>query len=449
MPVTVAIVGAGPSGFYAAAALVKSGLDCSVHFIEALPTPFGLIRGGVAPDHQSTKGVARAFAKTAGHERIGYFGNVRLGQDVSLPELRDIFDAVVIALGAPMDRELAVPGGDKAGAFGAAAFVGWYNGHPDFIDLNPDLNVERVCVIGNGNVALDVARVLAKTPDEMASSDLPDYAAAAIHRAPIREIVLIGRRGPAEAKFTNKELSELNDLAACVPLADAADLPDVVPSNLSGRAQRLAEKNLETFRLFSKRAADERPKALRFQFYAKPVEVLGADRVEGLRLERTEVRLGRAVGTGETFDIPCGLIVSAIGYRMAPVKGLPIDPDSQVVHNRDGRVEPGLYVVGWAKRGPTGVIGSNKVDGDLVADQIAEDLGDGGKPGAPALEALLRRRGVTWVTFDDWLRIEAAEIAAAPPGAPRRKLIRIKDMLAVLGQDADDAQPRVTERRTL
>ena len=436
MPVTIAIVGAGPSGFYTAAALIKSGLDCRIDFVEALPTPFGLIRGGVAPDHQSTKGVSRAFAKTAGHERIGYFGNVRLGQDIGMAELRGIYDAVVLALGAPMDRKLDIPGGDKPGAFGAAAFVGWYNGHPDFVDLNPDLNVERVCVIGNGNVALDVARVLVKTPQEMAASDLPGYAAKAIHGAPIREVVVIGRRGPVQAKFTNKELSELNGLSNCVPLADAKDLPDEVSGKMSDRARRLAEKNLQTFRVFAAREAAQKPKTLRFMFLAKPLEVLGKERVEGLRLERTRLSDGQAIGTGDKVEIPCGLIVSAIGYRMAPHKGLPIDSETGVVRHRDGRVEPGLYAVGWAKRGPTGVIGTNKSDGDLVAAQIEADLGAGGKPGAPALEALLRARQVRWVSFEDWQRIEAAEIDAAPPGAPRRKLIRIKDMLALLEQSA-------------
>ena len=442
MPVTIAIVGAGPSGFYTAAALIKSGLDCRIDFLEALPTPFGLIRGGVAPDHQSTKGVSRAFAKTAAHERIAYFGNVRLGTDVSIAELREIYDAVVLALGAPMDRELAVPGGDRPGAVGAAAFVGWYNGHPDYVELNPDLNVERVCVVGNGNVALDVARVLAKTPEEMASSDLPGYAAKAIHGAPIREIVMIGRRGPVQAKFTNKELSELNDLSNCVPIADAAEMPEAVEGKMSDRARRLAEKNLVTFRGFAARDPAEKRKVLRFLFFAKPKAVLGAERVEGLRLERTRIKEGRAVGTGETLDIPCGLIVSAIGYRMAPLKGVPMDSARDVVRNREGRVGPGLYVVGWAMRGPTGVIGSNKSDGDLVAGHIAADLGTGGKPGSPALEALLEARNVRWVSFDDWQRIDAAEIAAAPDGAPRRKLIRIKDMLEILGQDAGTGSGR-------
>lgn len=440
MPVTIAIVGAGPSGFYTAAALLKAGLDCRIDFIEALPTPFGLIRGGVAPDHQSTKGVSRAFAKTAVHERISYFGNIRVGRDVSLAELRGIYDAVVLALGAAMDQELAIPGGCKPGVFGAAAFVGWYNGHPDYVDLDPDLDAERVCVIGNGNVALDVARVLVKTPEEMASSDLPGYAAEAIHAAPIREVVVIGRRGPMQAKFTNKELSEFNDLSDCAAVTDAADLPDRVTGDLSGRARRLAEKNLETFRGFARRDPAEAGKVVRFRFFAKPAEVLGAERVEGLRLERTRLERGRAVGTGETFDISCGLIVSAIGYRMAPLKGIPIDPDTGVVRNRDGRVEPGLYVVGWAMRGSTGVIGSNKSDGDLVAAHIAKDIPAGRKQGRRALEALLTDRGARWISFEDWRRIDAAETAAAPPGAPRRKLTRIKDMLAVLRHDSKLSQ---------
>ncbi len=444
MPLSIAIIGAGPGGFYTASALIKSHPDCRIDFIEALPTPFGLIRGGVAPDHQSTKAVSRAFAKTAGHEGVAYFGNVRLGQDVSVAELRDTYDAVVLALGAPMDRELEIPGGDKPGAFGAAAFVGWYNGHPDFVDLNPDMNVERVCMIGNGNVALDIARVLVKTPAEMATSDLPDYAAKAIHGAPIREVTIVGRRGPAQAKFTNKELSELKDMANCVPLVAPGDLtkdlPDGPNNQMSERDRRLAKKNLATFRDFARRDPTDRRKRLRFQFYAKPVEALGDARIEGLRLERTRLQNGRAIGTGEFFEIPCGLVVSAIGYRMVPIKGVPIDAETGVVRNRCGRVGPGFYAAGWAKRGPTGVIGTNKGDGDAVAALIAQDAGPGGKPGREALEALLRARGVRWVSFQDWQRIEAAEIAAAEPGAPRRKLIRIKDMLAVLGQDSAESQ---------
>jgi len=442
MPLNVAIVGAGPSGFYTAAALLKLVPDVHIDIIEALPSPYGLIRGGVAPDHQSTKAVARAFERTAGTPQVAYFGNVALGRDVSLDELREIYDAVVLAMGAPLDRRLDIPGGDKPGAYGAAAFVGWYNGHPDYSDLNPDLNTRSVCVIGNGNVALDIARVLVKTPREMASSDLPEAVARVIHSAPIRDVYVIGRRGPAEAKFTNKELSELGALEACVPVVDAAQLPASVPEEdgLPERERRRREKNLATFRSFAARRPEDekdKPRRLHFIFYARPVEVLGGDRVEGLRLERTRVEGGRAVGTGETFDIPCGLIVSAIGYRMPAIAGLPIDPDTGVIRNSDGRVEKGVYTVGWARRGPTGVIGTNKSDGDIVARHIVEDVGQGGKPGRAALEALLREHGVHWVSFADWQRIDAAEVAAAPPGAPRRKLIRIKDMLNIL--DKDDA----------
>jgi len=440
MSVAVAIVGAGPSGFYTAAALLKSGLDCRVDIIEALPTPYGLIRGGVAPDHQSTKAVMRAFAKTAQHERVAYFGNVALGRDVSLAELRAAYDAVVLAVGAPRDRALDIPGADKAGVFGAAAFVGWYNGHPDFVDLNPDLGVRGVAVIGNGNVALDIARVLVKTPAEMAASDLPDHAARAIHGAPIRDVYVIGRRGPAQAKFTNKELSELGTLEDCVPLVDPAQLPASAAADMDDRDRRRAEKNLATLRTFAARRADEKRKRLHFLFYAKPVEVLGRARVEGLRLERTRLEGGRAVGTGEMMEIPCGLLVPAIGYRMDPLEGVPMDPETGVVRHDGGRVARGLYVVGWAKRGPSGVIGTNKADGDAAAALIAADVGAGGRPGRPALEALLRERAVRRVGFADWLRIEAAEAAAASPPAPRRKLIRIKDMLAVLGQSGGSSR---------
>ena len=432
MPVSIAIVGAGPSGFYTAEALARAELDARIDIVEALPTPYGLIRFGVAPDHEKTKGVWRAFEKTALRDSVAYFGNVEIGGDLSLDELRGLYDAVVVAIGAPLDRRLEIPGGDLPGVFGSAEFVGWYNGHPDFRDLDPDLNVESVAVIGNGNVAIDVARVLAKTPAEMAASDLPDYAGEAIDRAPIRDIHLLGRRGPLEAKWTNVELREMGKLENARPLVDPAQLPDAVAGDALDRAGRLQQKNLDTLKSFLEVPAEGRAKTVHFRFFASPVEVLGGERVEALRLERTRVEEGRAVGTGETFDLPCGLVVASIGYRSKPVPGLPFDEARGRVVNDDGRVGPGLYAVGWAKRGPSGVIGTNKPDGDLAARQIAADFPRGEKPGRAALESLLSERGLRRIDFDDWKTIEAAEIAAAPAGAPRKKLIRVKDMIEVL-----------------
>jgi len=432
MPVTIAIVGAGPSGFYAAEALAKSASDCRIDIIERLPAPYGLIRYGVAPDHEKTKNVTRSFDRTAGHERVGYYGNVEIGRDLTLDELRGLYDAVVIATGAPLDRALGVPGDDKIGVFGAAAFVGWYNGHPDFRDLAPDLSIGSVAIIGNGNVALDVARILAKTPEELATTDLPDYAVAALRAASVAELHVFGRRGPVEAKWANVELREMGGLADCLPVIDPAQLPERIVYDLSERDRRLREKNLATLRDFAGVEAGTRRKRLYFSFYAKPLEVLGGERVEALRLERTRVEAGRAVGTGETFEVPCGLVVSSIGYCAEPIEGLPFDEGAGAVINRDGRVAEGLYVIGWAKRGPIGVISSNKPDGVTLARQIAGDFGPGKKPGGPALEKLLAGRGARWIGFADWKTIDAAEVATAPPGAPRRKLIRVDDMLAVL-----------------
>ncbi|MDH3594938.1 MAG: FAD-dependent oxidoreductase [Rhodospirillales bacterium] len=432
MPVTIAIVGAGPSGFYAAEALARSGIDCRVDIIERLPAPYGLIRYGVAPDHEKTRKVTRSFDRTAGHERVGYHGNVELGRDLTLEELRGLYDAVVIATGAPLDRPLEIPGADKSGVYGAAAFVGWYNGHPDFRDLDPRLDSPGVAIIGNGNVALDVARILAKTPQELSSTDLPDYAAEALRRAPIAELYLFGRRGPVQAKWANVELREMGHLADCLPVVDPAQLPESIADGLSERDRRLQEKNLATLRGFAALEAGKRRKRVCFSFYAKPLEVLGGGRVEALRLERTRVEAGRAVGTGETFEVPCGLVVSSIGYCAEPIEGLPFDEGAGAVINRDGRVAEGLYVIGWAKRGPIGVISSNKPDGVTLARQIAGDFGPGKKPGGPALEKLLAGRGARWIGFADWKTIDAAEVATAPPGAPRRKLIRVDDMLAVL-----------------
>jgi ferredoxin--NADP+ reductase len=341
-PVSIAIVGAGPGGFYSAAAILKSGVAVAVDLIDALPTPFGLIRGGVAPDHQSTKGVWRAFARTAEQPQVRFYGNVKVGRDLSVAELRERYDAVVLATGMPLDRKLAIPGAEQAGVYGAAAFVGWYNGHPEFRDLDPDLETQAVCVIGNGNVAIDVARVLAKTPAEMATSDLADHAAEAIHAAPIRDIYVIGRRGPAQAKFTNKELSEMGELADCSALIDPAQLSEAVSGEMSDRDRRMREKNLATLRNFAVTPDPARHKRLHFVFFAKPEAILGEARCQGLRLERTRLEDDRAVGTGEVFEIPCGVVVFAVGYRMDPLDGVPRDERAGTFASRDGRVAEGL-----------------------------------------------------------------------------------------------------------
>jgi ferredoxin--NADP+ reductase len=432
MPLNVAVIGSGPSGFYTVAALLKAAPDCRIDIIERLPTPYGLIRGGVAPDHQKTKNVWRAYDKSAQQSGVRYYGNVEVGRDVTIDELRQIYDAVVLAVGSPRDRNLGIPGEDKKGVFGAASFVGWYNGHPDFRDLDPDLDIEAAVVVGNGNVAIDCARVLAKTPAEMATTDLTDYAAEAIHNSPLTDIYMCGRRGPGDAKFTNVELREMGELADCAPVLDAKQLEEGVPADLDDRDRRLRERNLETLREFATMAPGGRKKRMHFLFYTNPVEVLGGDRVEAIRMERTAVKDGRAVGTGVFFDIPCGLVIAAIGYSGDPFPGVPFDEKRGVVVHQDGRIGNGLYAVGWIKRGPTGVIGTNKHDGDRAAEQILEDVKPAGKPGREQLEAHLRSKGVRWVSYTDWKKIDEKEIASAPSGAPRRKFSRVAEMLALL-----------------
>ena len=435
MPVNVAIVGSGPAGFYTAAALIDSGDDVSIDIIERLPTPFGLIRGGVAPDHQTTKKVTRKYEKTALTDPVRYYGNVAVSRDVSLWELRDIYDAVVLTVGAPNDRALDIPGADKTGVFGAAAFVGWYNGHPDFCDLNPDLDVSAVVVIGAGNVAIDVARLLSRSDIGLTATDMPGYAEKAFGQSPITDVYLFARRGPVEAKFTNVELREMGALSECVPQVRAEQLPDGV-GDLPDREKRLKERNLETLRAFSERGGQEKPKRVHFEFYAAPTEILGGDRVEGIRLERTRVEDGRAVGTGEFFDIPCGLVVSAIGYHGQPLDGAPFDEKRGIIPNEDGRIEDGLYAAGWIKRGPSGVISTNRPDGVTVARHIHDDF-DGGakgiKPGREALEALLAERKIRSVSYEDWKIIEAKEIENAEGERPRKKFVNVQEMLDVLG----------------
>lgn len=432
MTINVAVIGSGPSGFYTVDALLKGNPDVRVDMIERLPTPFGLIRGGVAPDHQTTKKVSRVYEKTALSDRVDYFGNVEVGRDVSLEELKGMYDAVVLAVGAPRDRKLGIPGEDKTGVFGSADFVGWYNGHPDFTDLQPDLNTSTVVVIGNGNVAVDAARVLVKTDEEMTDTDIADHAANAIKASPITDVYMVGRRGPIEAKFTNVELREMGKLDNCTPIIDASQLPETVEGEWSDRDLRLKERNLATMKEFPDVDSNGKSKRVHFTFYAKPIEILGGDTVEGIRMEHTRVEDGRSVGTGEFFEIECGLVIPAIGYYSEPFPGAPFDDANGIVVHDEGRVGDGVYAVGWIKRGPTGVIGTNKPDGEIAATQIFEDVSDGTKPGHEALAALLKERNVRVVTYEDWKEIEAAEVASAKPGAPRRKLVTVDNMIETL-----------------
>ncbi len=432
MSISIVIVGSGPSGFYVAEALIKSEADVSIDIIDRLPTPYGLIRGGVAPDHQSTKRVTRAYERTALNEKVRYYGNVELGKDVSLDELRATYDAVVLTIGMPGDSKLGVPGEDKDGVIGSAAFVGWYNGHPDFRNLDPNLESEKVVVIGNGNVAIDVARVLVKTPAEMTEADLPRHVSDAIQASPINDVYMVGRRGPVEAKFTNVELREMGNLKNALAIVDPADLPDEVTGDWSDRDRRLRERNLESLRGFTSASRDGKQKSVHFTFYAQPVEVLGDEKVTGIRLEKTEVIDGRAKGTGEFFDIACRLVIPAIGYALEPLQDVPFDESTGTIRNDDGRVDDGVYVAGWAKRGPTGVIGTNKPDGKAAAEQILEDIPSGVKSGRGEFETLLKSRDVRWIDFEAWQRIDAAEVANAPPGSPREKFVTTEDMLNLL-----------------
>ncbi len=432
MPLKVAIIGSGPAGYYTAEAVIKSRPDAQVDIIDRLPTPYGLIRAGVAPDHQSIKAVTRRFEATHNDGDVAFFGNINIGDAVSVADLRKLYDAVVLATGAPGDRALGIEGETLKGVIGAAAFVGWYNGHPDFADLAPSLNFEHAVVIGNGNVAIDVARVLMKTPDEMATSDLARPAAELIHKSPLRQVTIIGRRGPLDASFTTKELGELGELHDTKAVTDASDMP---PAGAEDNADPGLRKVIVHLRKFAEIAAHDKPKRINFRFYSKPVAVTGDGRVEHIQLERTRVENGKAIGTGEITDLPCGLIVSCIGYRTSPIAGVPFDNDQGRFMNVDGLIEVpsgalgGIYCVGWARRGPTGTIGTNRPDGYAIADLIMAHPSSGVHEGRAGLGKVITDNDLYAVSFAGWKNIEAAEIANARAGSPREKFVRVENML--------------------
>jgi NADPH-dependent glutamate synthase beta subunit-like oxidoreductase len=431
----VAIIGSGPAGFYSAEALQKLyGDDVAIDLIDKLPVPYGLIRSGVAPDHQSIKAVSKRYEKTALGSNTRFVGNVAVGADVSIEELKGLYDAVVLATGAPHDRPLGIPGSDLPGVIGSAAFVGWYNGHPDFADLSPPLDVAAAAVIGNGNVALDVARILSKTRAEFAASDIACYALDALEGAAIRTVHVLGRRGPHQIAMTPKELGELGHLEAAVPKVDPADFPAAAEDAALEPGLRKSVTHLRDFASLRQ----DKAKTIDFDFFAAPVRVEGNDRVERLIVERTRLDdQGRAVGTGETYAVECGLVVTCIGYQTPPLEGVPYDEARGRFANEEGRIGDGLWAVGWARRGPSGTIGTNRPDGFEVADKIAAACppgSSGGKAGGEGLDALLEARGVAPVTFDDWRRIDAAETARAREGSPREKFASIAEMIAALGR---------------
>ncbi len=430
MTARFAIVGSGPAGMYAADALLKLYEDCRIDVYERFPSPFGLIRFGVAPDHFKTRNTARQFWRTLEMETVGYFGNVEVGRDVSLDELQEHYDAVILAVGAYNDRKLGIPGEDLKGVYGACAFVGWYNSHPDYRHLDPLLDGEGVAVIGIGNVALDVCRVLAKTPAEMVDSDIAAHAAEAIEAATYTGLHMFGRRGPNEAGFTPKELGEIRELERCQAIVDPAQLPGEVPDTFEAREKGVKEKNLKILNELAAQNKPDLPIRMNIQFYASPKEILGGDRVEGIRLERTEVVDGRAVATGETFDVPVGAVVTAIGYHTVPPGEL--DMNGGQVANEDGLVKDNLYVVGWAKRGPTGTIPTNGPDSREVADVISRQVTASGKGGGEAVRALLAERNARIVSFPEWVKVADAEIAQATGGHPRERFPTVEEMLAVL-----------------
>ena len=433
----VAVVGSGPAGFYAAGALLSADQPVEVDMIERLPTPWGLVRLGVAPDHPKLKTVSRAFERIAEQPGFRFLGNVELGRDLTHDDLVRLYDAVIYAVGAQTDRRLGIPGEDLRGSWAATELVAWYNGHPDYQQLEFGLDVERAVVIGNGNVALDVARMLALTPEELAPTDATDASIEAIAASSLREIVVVGRRGPAQAAFTTPELQEMGDLAGADVIVDPADLEGAEPRDTN------SERNLAVLRDFAAREPTGKPRRVVFRFFHSPVAILGDERVDGVDLVRNELDANeRAMPTDEHEPISCGLVFRSVGYHGVELPGVPFDPASGTIPNERGRVAPGVYCAGWIKRGPTGVIGTNKKDAAETVETLLEDAAAGrleAKPDATAatVDALLFERGVDVVEYDGWMAIDEAErTAGEKSGRPRVKLCSWDELLAAAGRVA-------------
>lgn len=443
-PLRVAIVGAGPAGFYAADALLKAG--AAVDVFELLPAPFGLLRYGVAPDHQNIKKAGVAFERTAKHPSFRYFGNVPVGTALSIDELRADYDQVLVAIGASTDRKLGIPGEELAGSVAATSFVGWYNAHPDFVAEHFDLSGQRAVIVGMGNVAMDVTRLLVKSPDALAGTDIARDALSALRQSRVREVVLLGRRGPAQAAFDQGELADIAELEGVEVVVEGAPVEEPNHEHSVG-----AKRNLEYLATLPRVASGKAERVVRLWFCSAPSALVADDsgqRVGAIEIERTElVRRSdgsvSARGTGQKELLEAGMVVRSIGYQAKPLEGLPFDAKASVIPNFGGRVGrpgealPGCYVVGWIKRGPVGLLGSNKQDARETVDAMLEDrehalTSRGSREPFRVLEGL-RARGIRPVSYADWLEIDERERARGAETAKiREKFATVAEMLAVL-----------------
>lgn len=450
-PLRVAVVGAGPSGFYATEALLKSEVAAQVDLIERLPSPYGLVRSGVAPDHPKLKQSIEVYKKVAALEGFRFFGNVTVGKDVTPQELRDIYHAVIYTCGAETDRRLGIEGEDLAGSHTATEFVGWYNGHPDYRDREFDFSHETAVIIGQGNVAADVARILSKSVDELEHTDISQHALDALAESRIKTIAVVGRRGPAQAKFTTKELREFLELENCQAAIASEELVLNEASQTEvadKKAGVVAAKNMAVFEKMGESAEHGKARTCRMMFCRSPIRIEGNGRIERVVLERNELSgepfSQRASGTGETETLECGLLFRSIGYRGVPIEGVPFHDSWGVFPNQEGRITdgpdgeavPGIYTAGWIKRGPSGIIGTNRACAVQTVESLMGDLNNlpADRAGTDALAKLLQERGVRSIGFPEWQRIDAEEVSRGEPkGKPREKFTRREEMLQVLG----------------
>ncbi len=448
VPLSVAIVGSGPSGFYSTEALIKSGINVEIDLIDRLPAPYGLVRSGVAPDHPKLKQAIEVYKKIAQSNEFNFVGNVTVGRDIEAEELQRTHHAVIYTCGAETDRKLGIPGEELAGSHTATEFVGWYNGHPDYRNLNFDLSHETAVVIGQGNVAADVARILAKSVDELKHTDIAQHALDALASSQVRKIYVVGRRGPAQAKFTSKELKEFLEIGNCRPYIDPVELElnSTSLQELDAKEGRGNKRNIEIFRKFAESEDTGKQRTCISTFLKSPIRLQGVDRLQKVVFEENDLSgepfKQSAKGTGRTMELECGLLFRSIGYNGVPIPGVPFNDRWGTIPNRAGRITseqegavlPGLYTAGWIKRGPSGIIGTNRACAVESVNALLEDVDQlvaEDKPGRNGLYAILERNGVQHINFAQWEKIDAAEIAAgSPKGKPREKFTYYNEMLA-------------------